>query len=84
MPEVYCIIVAARSARRRKCSIMGAMSFIVPGSVVRHPGKPEWGLGYVQSVIGHRITVNFEEAGKLLIDGSVVELDVVKDDEARP
>ncbi len=52
------------------------MSFIVPGSFVRHPEKPEWGLGQVQSVVGNRITVNFEEAGKLLIDGSVVELDL--------
>ena len=41
---------------------------------VRHPGRPDWGLGQVQSMIGHRITVNFENAGKLVIDGNVVEL----------
>lgn len=46
-----------------------------PGDFVRHPRRPDWGLGQIQSIIGTRITVNFENAGKLLIDGSVVELE---------
>ena len=45
-----------------------------PGDFVRHPGRPDWGLGQIQSMIGHRITVNFENAGKLVIDGNFVEL----------
>jgi hypothetical protein len=45
-----------------------------PGSYVRHPTQPDWGLGQVQSVIGNRVTVNFENAGKLLINSDVVEL----------
>ncbi|WP_085125939.1 DUF3553 domain-containing protein [Tistlia consotensis] len=45
-----------------------------PGMLVRHPDQPDWGLGQVQSAIGTRVTVNFEHAGKLLIDVSVVEL----------
>ena len=49
-----------------------------PGDFVRHPERPDWGLGQVQSIIGARITVNFENAGKLLIDGSVVELEPVE------
>ena len=49
-------------------------SHLSPGDFVRHPQRPEWGLGQVQSRIGHRITVNFENVGKLLIDGKVVEL----------
>ena len=49
-----------------------------PGDFVRHPGRPDWGLGQIQSMIGTRITVNFENAGKLLIDGSVVELEPVE------
>lgn len=48
--------------------------FLEPGQLVRHPDKPEWGLGQVQSVIDDKITVNFEEAGKVVINGSVVEL----------
>ncbi|MBP6769344.1 MAG: DUF3553 domain-containing protein [Reyranella sp.] len=45
-----------------------------PGDFVRHPARPDWGLGQVQSMIGHRITVNFENAGKVVIDGNVIEL----------
>lgn len=42
--------------------------------LVTHPGQPDWGLGQVQSSIGHRITVNFEHAGKVVIDGRQIEL----------
>lgn len=52
-------------------------ALLSPGDFVRHPGRPDWGLGQVQSMIGHRITVNFENAGKLVIDGNVVELEPV-------
>ena len=45
-----------------------------PGDFVRHPARPDWGLGQIQSMIGHRITVNFENAGKVVIDGNVIEL----------
>ncbi len=48
--------------------------FLEPGSLVRHPDQPDWGLGQVQSVIGRRITVNFENAGKVVIDGSRILL----------
>jgi Protein of unknown function (DUF3553) len=48
--------------------------FLEPGNLVRHPDKPDWGLGQVQSVIGKRITVNFEHAGKVVIDGSRINL----------
>jgi hypothetical protein len=50
---------------------------LVPGAMVRHPGQPDWGLGQVQSVIGERVTVNFEDRGKVLINTAVVELEVV-------
>jgi len=49
-------------------------AILEPGMIVRHPGAPEWGLGQVQSNIGDRITVNFEEAGKVVIDGTRVLL----------
>lgn len=45
-----------------------------PGMTVRHPGCPDWGLGQVQSRIGTRITVNFENAGKVVIDGAEIGL----------
>lgn len=47
---------------------------LVPGTHVRHPTQPDWGLGQVQSVDGFRITVNFENAGKLLINGEIIDL----------
>ncbi|KZD00067.1 DUF3553 domain-containing protein [Oceanibaculum pacificum] len=53
---------------------------LAPGALVRHPGQPDWGLGQVQSVIGNRITVNFEHAGKQLINGDVIGLVLVEDD----
>ena len=50
-------------------------TLLQPGDFVRHPARPDWGLGQIQSMIGSRITVNFENAGKLLIDGTVIELE---------
>ena len=46
-----------------------------PGQWVRHPGRPDWGEGQVQSVVGERVTVNFEHAGKVLINAQVVTLE---------
>ncbi|MSU90208.1 DUF3553 domain-containing protein [Rhodobacteraceae bacterium 2CG4] len=48
--------------------------FLEPGMLVRHPDRPDWGLGQVQSVIGDRITVNFEHVGKIVINGRNVVL----------
>ena len=53
---------------------------LVPGAFVRHPTEPDWGLGQVQSAIGHRVTVRFEHRGKILIDASVVPLIAVDED----
>ena len=53
---------------------------LVPGAFVRHPERPDWGLGQIQSVVGTRITVNFEHAGKRLIVNDVVGLVVVAPD----
>ena len=53
---------------------------LVPGALVRNPAEPDWGRGQVQSVIGDRITVNFEHRGKLLIRLSHVDLEVVSEE----
>lgn len=45
-----------------------------PGVWVAHPRAPEWGAGQVQSRIGTRVTVNFEHAGKQVIDAEYVDL----------
>ncbi|MEO1549822.1 MAG: DUF3553 domain-containing protein [Pseudomonadota bacterium] len=50
-----------------------------PGGLVRHPDREDWGLGQIQSIIGDRITVNFEHVGKVVIDGSKIALEPVFD-----
>jgi len=52
-----------------------------PGDRVCHPKMPEWGVGVVQSAIGARVTVMFEQAGKVLIDASVVSLELLDRDD---
>jgi len=52
-------------------------TILQPGQFVRNPAQPGWGLGQVQSVTGPRVTVNFEHAGKILINAAVVTLDPV-------
>jgi hypothetical protein len=54
--------------------------FIEPGALVRHPDREDWGMGQVQTMVGHRVTVNFEHAGKQLIDTSVVRLAFISRD----
>lgn len=49
---------------------------LAPGVFVRNPGHPEWGLGQVQSAVGDRVTVNFENAGKLSISANLVTLEL--------
>ena len=54
-------------------------ALLEPGMLVRNPARPDWGLGQVQSNVGGRVTVNFEHAGKRVIDGRNVALDMVLD-----
>ncbi|WP_101068174.1 DUF3553 domain-containing protein [Roseovarius salinarum] len=56
---------------------MNAM--LEPGMLVRNPARPDWGTGQVQSNIAGKITVNFPEAGKMVIDGTRVTLEPVLD-----
>lgn len=51
---------------------------LAPGVLVRHPDQPDWGIGQVQSVIGPRVTVSFEERGKVLINAAAIELEVIQ------
>ncbi len=55
-------------------------AFLEPGAIVRHPQQPDWGLGQVQSNIQARVTVNFREQGKVVIDSSRVALLPVYDE----
>jgi hypothetical protein len=57
---------------------------LVPGALVRHPNEPGWGIGQVQSAIGERVTVNFEQVGKRLINAAEVALELVPTREENP
>lgn len=56
---------------------MTQQSLYEPGMIVRHPSQPDWGLGQVQSSIGGKVTVNFQEVGKIVVDEANVVLLVV-------
>lgn len=49
-------------------------ALLSPGMFVRNPNAPDWGLGQVQSNIAGKVTVNFENEGKVVVDGRVVAL----------
>jgi hypothetical protein len=49
-----------------------------PGTFVRSPANPDWGLGQVQSAVGHKVTVNFEHRGKLVLNLAAASLEVVE------
>jgi hypothetical protein len=48
-----------------------------PGIYVRNPRQPDWGIGQVQSAIGGKVTVMFENAGKVVVNTATVTLDRV-------
>ena len=47
------------------------------GTLVKCPSQPSWGIGQIQSCIGNKATINFENSGKKVIDLEVVNLEVI-------
>ena len=45
-----------------------------PGDKVFNPKNKDWGIGQVQSIIKNKVTVNFENAGKKVINIKNIEL----------
>ena len=45
-----------------------------PGDKVVNPLNKEWGIGQVQSIINEKVTVNFENVGKKVINTKIIEL----------
>ena len=54
-----------------------------PGDYVINPSKKEWGIGQVQSIIGSKVTVNFENFGKRVINVENVNLEKIIDENWR-
>tara|TARA_Y100000996_G_scaffold68405_1_gene46119 strand:- start:115 stop:288 length:174 start_codon:yes stop_codon:yes gene_type:complete len=50
-----------------------------PGDRVVNPSRKDWGIGQVQSIIKDKVTVNFENIGKIVINSNNVELEKISD-----
>jgi len=48
------------------------------GDKVTNPNNKNWGIGQVQSIINEKVTVNFENVGKKVINAKNVELKKLK------
>ena len=46
-----------------------------PGDKVINPNNKDWGVGQVQSIIKEKVTVNFENVGKKVINAKNIELE---------
>ena len=46
-----------------------------PGDKVVNPSNKNWGIGQVQSIINEKVTVNFENVGKKVININNLELE---------
>ena len=49
----------------------------VPGDYVINQSNKEWGIGQVQSIVKNKVTVNFENNGKQVLNLEVVSLEKV-------
>ena len=50
-----------------------------PGEKVINPSEKDWGIGQVQSIINGKLTVNFENVGKKVINAKNVQLEKIID-----
>ena len=54
-----------------------------PGDKVINPINKDWGIGQVQSVINNKITINFENVGKKVINAQNISLEKFYKNEPR-
>ena len=48
-----------------------------PGDKVMNPENRDWGIGQIQSIINNKVTVNFENVGKIVINSKEIFLEKV-------
>ncbi len=48
-----------------------------PGDYVSNPNEKSWGIGQIQSIIKNKVTVNFENAGKKVINSKEIILEKI-------
>ena len=46
-----------------------------PGDYVLNPKYRSWGIGQIQSIINNKVTVNFENTGKKVINSKEIILE---------
>ena len=45
-----------------------------PGDYVLNSSNKKWGIGQIQSIINEKVTANFENVGKKVINANNIEL----------
>ena len=50
-----------------------------PGDYVINPINKNWGIGQIQSIIKNKVTVNFENAGKRVINSEKIILEKINE-----
>jgi hypothetical protein len=53
----------------------------MPGDYVLNPLEKDWGIGQVQSIIKNKITVNFQNQGEQVINGEIITLEKIKNEQ---
>ena len=48
-----------------------------PGDYVTNPANKDWGIGQVQSILENKVTVNFVNSGKKVINTKIVKLEKI-------
>ena len=46
-----------------------------PGDFVINPDNKGWGIGQIQSIVNNKVTVNFENVGKKVINSKEIILE---------
>ena len=52
-----------------------------PGDYVINPKQRDWGIGQVQSIIKNKVTVNFQNQGKQVINAEIVILEKIQNEQ---
>ena len=53
-----------------------------PGDKVVNPNNKDWGTGQVQSIINGKVTVNFENVGKKVINSEIIQLEKLSENKS--
>ena len=53
-----------------------------PGDKVINPNNKDWGTGQVQSIINGKVTVNFENVGKKVINSKIIQLEKLSENKS--